>query len=168
MYSLYPNRITGFLWQVDRHNLTLANVEAFSVDTDFTFEDPSPVPSESESCQSDSFLSVSESDTFFFPFSLRVSRLLGFLRGECTVESPLLADSSSDWSNRPNRSFDPLNRNEIGLSSRVGKHLSLTNIIVKTRSRRQVQGCGFIKQNIVAHVSLFGSRVITLITLLFV
>ena len=96
MYSLYPNRKTGFFWRVDRRNLTLADVEAFSVDADFTFKDLSPVPSESDSRQSDSFLSVPESDTFFFPCSLRVSRLLGFLRGECTTESPLLAGSSSN------------------------------------------------------------------------
>ena len=71
MYSLYPNRTTGFFWRVDRRNHSLANAEAFS----FAFEDPLPVPSESDSRRSDSFLSVLESDTFFFPFSLRVSRL---------------------------------------------------------------------------------------------
>ena len=96
MYSLYPNCTIGFFWRVDQRNLSLADVEAFSVDAEFALEDPSPVSSESDLRQSDSFLSVPESDTFFFPFSLRVSRLLGFLRGECTAESPLLAVSSSD------------------------------------------------------------------------
>ena len=85
MYSLYPNRTTRFFCREDRRNLSLADVEAFSVDADFTFEDPSPVPSESDSRRSDSFLSVPESDTFLFPFSLRVSRLLGFFSqsGRC-------------------------------------------------------------------------------------
>ena len=118
MYSLYPNRTAGFFWRVDQRNLSLADVEAFSV-ADFILEDPSPVPSESDSRRSDSFLSVPESDTFLFPFSLYVSRLLGFLRGECTADSPLLAGSSSDWSYRLSRSFGPLNRSEIGLSSRI-------------------------------------------------
>ena len=116
MYSLYPNRTTGFFWRVDRRNLALADVEAFSVVAGFGFEVPSPVSSESDSRQSDSFLSVPEFGTFLFPFSLRVNRLLGFLRGECTAESPLLAGSSSDWSNRLSRPLGPLNRSEIGLS----------------------------------------------------
>ena len=98
MYSLYPNRTTGFFWRVDQRNLSLDDVEAFSVDANFTFEDPSPVSSESDSHRSDSFRSVPDSNTFLFPFSLRVSHLLGFLHGECTTESPLLTGSLSDWS----------------------------------------------------------------------
>ena len=94
--SLYPNRTTGFFWRVDQRNLSLADVEAFSVEAVFTFEDPSPVPSESDSRWLDSFLSVPEFDTFFFPFSLRVRRLLGVLCRECTAESPLLAGSWLD------------------------------------------------------------------------
>ena len=81
---------TGFFWRVDRRNLSLADVEAFSVDTDFGFEVPSPVSSESDARRSDSFLSVPESGTFLFPFSLRVNRLLGFLRGPSLHYSPTL------------------------------------------------------------------------------
>ena len=140
---------------------------------DFVSEGSSSFLSESDSCRSDSSLSVSYSDIFFFPFSLRVSRLLGFLRGECTTESPLLAGSSSDWSYRLSLPFGPFNRSEIDFGL-IRMHLGLADLIVRARigvgvrSRRQVPGRGLIKHNVAAHARLFGARVITLITLLLV
>ena len=108
------------------------------------------------------------------PFSLRVSRPLGFLRGECTAESPLLAGSSSDWSNRLSLPFGPLNRNEIGLSSRVltsGSSRGISTLMTSLSElglelRSGVRG--IVKHNVAAHAHLFGARVIALITLLLV
>jgi hypothetical protein len=119
MYSLYPNLTTCFFVRVDQCNFPLPDVEILSTDTDFSPEVPAPCASESNSRRCDSSLCVSESDTFFFPFSLRVNRLVGFLRGECTAESPLFAGSSSDWSNRPSPILGPLSGTEIRLSGRV-------------------------------------------------
>ena len=59
------------------------------------------------------------SSSFLLPFSLQVNCLLRSLRGDNTTESPLLADSSFGWPSRPNPSFGPLSRNEIGLYSRL-------------------------------------------------
>ena len=74
----------------------LADFEALLADTDFVSEGPSSFFLESDSLRSNSSLSVPYSDIFFFPFSFPVSHLLGFLRGDCTTESALLAGSSSN------------------------------------------------------------------------
>ena len=121
MYSLYPNLTTVFFWRVDWRYLCFADFKALLTDLDFISEGPFLFFSESDLRRSNLCLSVSYSDIFFFPFSLRIGRLLDFRRRECTVESPLLVDSSSACSFRLGRSFGPLNRNEIGLSPRVPK-----------------------------------------------
>ena len=53
------------------------------------------------------------SNIFFIPFSLPVSRFLGFHHGDCMTESSSLVNMSISYS------FGPLSRNEIRLSSRV-------------------------------------------------
>jgi hypothetical protein len=80
MYSLYPNRTTGFLVRVDLRDISSRDIEAFSTGADFSPEVSPPCVSESDKDRRHSSFSVTASDTFIFPFSLRVSRLLGFLR----------------------------------------------------------------------------------------
>ena len=72
-----------------------------------------------ESLWSNALVFMPYPDIFIFPFSLWVGRLLGFKRGECPTESPLLGDSLSDWSFSLCLSFGPFSRNEIRLSSRA-------------------------------------------------
>jgi hypothetical protein len=144
MYSLYPNRSTGFFVRVDQRNLALPDVEDFSADADFSPEVSPPCASESDSLRCDSFLYVSESDTFLFPFSLRVNRLLGLLRGEFMVESPLLAGLASDLSNRPSPSLGPLTETEIGLSGRVpisGSSQGISASLTSSSELESASGC---------------------------
>jgi hypothetical protein len=152
MYSLYPNRTTGFLVQVDLHNLSLRDVEAFSTGADFSPEVSPPCVSESDTDRRDSSFSVSASDTFIFPLSLRVNHLLGYLRWECTAKSPLLAVSPSDWSNRPSPPHGPLNRTEIGLSGRVSISGSSRGISASLTSPLELSfETGFVSHGMSCH-----------------